>query len=345
LTLAIEQAKVPKSDEDRLTERRDRAIKNWEKAHPNADANQLARNKERNEKEYEDAIEAIKTDIGKAALKSGSGITLKNGDRVFWHKAEGKFKITMAKSTKASKDTTSSTQNMQTLRAPELLKDGDLKKLNGMLPWTMKAQFRVTPKGEQAYDVEFIIGVKTVMHLIHVNDLAEDLRDIISGSQKTLQKVRHKTGEITAVQRFLNLEQIRKDAGKSINGKRWLNTLKRLGEYDKLNGSFFKKPVETIAGGNVPIPNGTLVLTQGNISMLKDETGVDLEQVQHARSLAKTLFLICVCIIDQTAGSMKVFFPDSDTDWDVQSMAHIDAEVAKADNSPLMAEFNKLGRK
>jgi hypothetical protein len=106
-----------------------------------------------------------------------------------------------------------------------------------------------------------------------------------------------------------------------------------------------KKPMKAAAGltngGTVPIPNGTLVLTNSDILALKSSTGIDLSSVGPAKSLAKSLFLIAVCIVDESAGTLKVLFPDADTDWDVQSLASIDSELAKTDNSALMKELNK----
>ena len=56
------------------------------------------------------------------------------------------------------------------------------------------------------------------------------------------------------------------------------------------------------------------------------------------------LFLIAIAIVDPSAGTMKVLF-DQDVNWDVQSLAAIDAEVSKMDNSNLMKELNKMVNK
>jgi hypothetical protein len=42
---------------------------------------------------------------------------------------------------------------------------------------------------------------------------------------------------------------------------------------------------------------------------------------------------------------MKVLFPDEGSDWDIQSLSTISAEVSKSDNSELMKELNKLVNK
>ena len=229
-------------------------------------------------------------------------------------------------------------------RVPQLLKEADIKKINGMLPYQMLISFRVkTPAGGVDRDVNFIIGIKSVMHRISVQDLSEELRDLIMGNSKTLQKVRYKTGEITFMDYMFNIKGAKSDAAKRINGnKKWLNTLKRLGEYNKVNGAMLKKSIETITGGDIPIPNGTLVLSQSDITTLVNQTGIDLSVVRNAKNLAKTLFLIAVVIVDSTDGSMRVLFPDSDVDWDIQSLASIDAEIAKTDNSQIMRELNRM---
>jgi hypothetical protein len=173
--------------------------------------------------------------------------------------------------------------------------------------------------------------------------LAEDLPELISGNVRKLQKVRYKTGEIGFLDYMFNIKGLKADAAKRINyNKRWLNTLKRLGEYEKLNGSFLKRPVKMLAGGSAPIPNGTLILSQADVTALTDQTGIDLSVVRNAKKLAKSIFLICVVIVDSAAGSMRVLFTDSDNDWDVQSLAAIDSEVSKTDHSPLLAEMRKL---
>lgn len=226
---------------------------------------------------------------------------------------------------------------------PKLLRDTDIKKINGLLPYSIEATFRIRTKEGLDRDVRYIIGIKSVMHLIRTQDLADDLRELVTGNIKSLQKVRYKTGEINFFDYLFNIKNLKKDAAKNINyNKRWINTLKRLAEYDKLHGSLLKKPVEAITNGNVPIPNGTLVLSQPDVTTLTNQTGIDLSIVSNAKRLAKSLFLIAIVIVDSSAGSMRVLFPDSDNNWDVQSLASIDAEVSKTDNSQLMKELNQM---
>lgn len=227
--------------------------------------------------------------------------------------------------------------------APHILKDSDIKKINGLLPYTIEASFQIDNGRGIEREVKFIIGIKCVMHLIRTRDLADDLRELITGDMKSLQKVRYKTGEISFKDYFFNIKGLKADAAKHINyDKRWMNTLKRLADYKNMNGALMKKPVEALANGSVPIPNGTMVLTQPDVTSLINETGIDLSVVSNAKRLAKNLFLIAVVIVDSSAGTMRVLFTDSDNEWDVQSLASIDAEIAKTDNSQIMKELNRM---
>lgn len=232
--------------------------------------------------------------------------------------------------------------------APKLLRDVDIKKLNGMLPYTIEATFMVRPKDSAnlAYTVHFIIGVKTVMHLFNVKDLEGDLQEIVTGNIKSLQKVRYKTGEIKFVDYVFNFKGLKADAAKRTDyNKRWISSLKRLADYNKLKGTGYKGLNDEIHKGKMPIPNGTMIFSQSDVAILKNSTGIDIENVSNAKRLAKSLFLISVCIVDPSAGSMKVLFPDSDSDWDIQSLASIDAELAKTDNSQIMRELNRMVNK
>lgn len=287
--------------------------------------------------QIDDAVEELKNDI-----KAGNvqGLEYRNG----------KYCRKNTSTTSTSRNSSSvsvKTTDKPPIDAPKLLRDADIKKINNLTPYTMEATFRIKQKdGTLTSDVRYIIGVKSVLHLIRAQDLTEDLDEIITGNIRALQKVKYKTGEISFKDYFLNLKGIKADAMKNLNyNKRWINTLKRLAEYNKLNGSLLKQPAENLVDGKVPIPNGTLILSQLDVNNMVNETGIDVSDVNIATKLARSLFLIAVVIVDSTAGSMRILFPDSASDWDVQSLASIDAELSKTDNSSLMKELNKMVNK
>lgn len=253
-----------------------------------------------------------------------------------------------------SKDKVTSTRKDDTVASPKTynpvdlpriqVREAEIKKLNGMLPFTIECSFRIKDKrGNINNEVRYLIGIKTVLHLISAKDLTDELREIVTGNIKSLRKVKFKSGEITWKDYIFNINTLKADAAKNVKqNKRWINSLKRLSEYNKTYGSYLKRPIQALTGGNVPIPNATMVITSTDVITLKENTGIDLNDISNVKRLAKNLFLIAFAIVDASAGSMKVLFPDSSDSWDVQSLASIDAEVAKTDNSNLMKELNKM---
>lgn len=284
--------------------------------------------KHKSEDKFKKSIDELKKDIKDGKINGYSY------DGVRYRRKENMGKTTITKRKK---------EDEKAIDAPKILRDSDIKKINGMLPYTIEATFRIRTSHGIDRDIKYIIGIKSVMHLIRAQDLVEDINELVTGNIKSLQKVRYKTGEIKFADYFFNIKNIKADAAKHINyNKRWINTLKRLAEYGKTNRSLMKKPIELITGGGVPIPNGTLILSQPDVTMITNQSGIDLSKVSNAKRLARSLFLIAVVIVDSSAGTMRVLFPDSDNDWDVQSLSAIDAELAKTDNSQLMKELNRM---
>lgn len=229
--------------------------------------------------------------------------------------------------------------------APKLLRDSDIKKINGMLPYTIEAKIMVKNFKGLAGDsgISIVIGVKSILHIIQPKDLGDDIKDIILGNIKKIQKVRYTTGEITFKDYLFGMTGAKKAAAQTYKGKKkWLSVLKRLGDYSKMYSSALKDPVMALNKGVVPIPNATMVLTSLDVENIKSNSGVDLNKVSVVRILAKQLFLICFVIVDSSAGKMKVLYPESDTDWDVQSLASVETDLAKTDNSELVKELNRV---
>lgn len=223
--------------------------------------------------------------------------------------------------------------------APALLRDGDIKRINSLTPWTIRAGFHVkSANGTPGYDVNFVIGVKSVMHMIDPKDLGAELRDLIMGNERSLQKVRYKTGELNFMNYMFNIEGLKRDATKRLNkNSRWINTLKRLADLQSKSGG-----MKMFNTSSANIPNATLILTHQDVTNMANVSGIDISEVANAKRLARSLFLIAIGIIDTTAGTFSVLFPDRDDDWDVQSLASLDAEVSKTDNSKLMNELNRI---
>lgn len=343
--MAIDRANLT-SEEKYLIDKREQDIINEVRARYDDSQQDIMRTairvrldaKRRAEIKVTDELASLKNDIKSGTDERYRGKIVYSG---------GQYRRTnVEKTTQIKKSGMKEGEYIKTIDAPKLLKDSDIKKENGILPYAIEATFMIKTDSGINREVRYIIGIKSVMHLFRTQDLAEDLRELIMGKVKGLQKVRYKTGEIKFKDYFLNLKGLKSDASKHINyNKRWINTLKRLADYRDMNGSMMKKEIGALTGGEPPIPNGTLVLSQPDVITLANETGIDLSIISNAKRLAKSLFLIAIVIVDSSAGTMRILFPDMDNEWDVQSLASIDAALAKTDNSQLMKELNRMVNK
>lgn len=325
ISLAYDRGNFSTSDRN-LINKSDAEIK---KSYQDKEYDKIIEKKRNLETELDKELKDLKNDIKNGSM--GDNYKFKNGRY---------YRIDNSRSVKT---TERSGRPEEAIKAPVFLRDSDVKKINGLLPYSIEATFRIRTNQGLDRDIHYIVGIKTVLHLIRTQDLADELEELVTGNIKSLQKVRYKTGEISFLDYLLNIKGIKSDAAKNINyNKRWINTLKRLSDYSKLNGSVFKNTTDLLTNGNVPIPNGTLILTQSDVTTLINQTGIDLSVISNAKKLAKSLFLISIVIVDSSAGTMRVLFPDNDNSWDVQSLASIDAEVSKTDNSQLMKELNRM---
>lgn len=274
----------------------------------------------------------------------------KVGDNIeFYCPATKETSTTSSQSTTVNNTGSKTVKQIDDVKVPVILKEADVKKINGMLPYTMEVQFHLKNGNATTNLVRYVLGIKTVLHLISIKDLSDDLAEIINGDMKSLRKVRYKSGEISFKDYLFDVSNAKKAALNSINGnKKWLNTLRRLGDYRKLQGTVFSKNAVTgtaqkaIGPNTFPIPNGTMILSQPEVIKLMNDTGIDLSTVANAKRLANALFLIAVVIIDSTAGTMRVLFTDSDTNWDIQSLASVQSEVNKVDNKKLANEISHM---
>jgi hypothetical protein len=217
-----------------------------------------------------------------------------------------------------------------------VLNTSNVTKINSMDPYMMTAEFLVSNRpGHAPYKVQYSVGVKTVLYPVPVRELSGDMEDVMIGDNKTLRFLKFKTGEMKTAEFLFNVAGIRKDVANTAGGK-WVNRLKKLASSQTLLDEFRKKN---------KIPNATLVLSSTSVELIKSETGYDIKEPGIARKLAERLALIALGIVDITAGTMEVMFPDIDGRWDVQSISSIQAEVNRAENSGIMKELQKIATK
>ena len=247
-------------------------------------------------------------------------------------------------STRENIDIQRPTSAIEGPKPPMILKDNEVKKINAMAPYRMSITKRVNlPNGGVDRDITYIIGIKGILHAVECSDLDDELYGLVTGQSNNLQKVRYKTGEISLTDYLFDIKGLKKDATRSLNyNQKWITTLKQLANGNKLSGTLFQPAVDILQRGQVPIPNGTIILTDADVNYLKGTTGIDLNDIGRALALCRALFLISFIIITPASNTIKVLSPDLNKDWEYQSTKTLQDDINRAENNDLNKALQKL---
>lgn len=234
-----------------------------------------------------------------------------------------------AQSSKASiqkqRDIASISNNVQ---APKLV-DRDIKKTNDMVPLGVQVRLiAVNDKKEFVQYMDFIVGVKTIMHIIQTDDMVDNLKRGIENKSLLFKFLRWTTGEISLIKDIiLNLDEIKNDSVRQAGKSPFFGTLQRL-KNKKVGMTNFTLP-------HAIIPNATVVISSYEADILQSKYGIDIRRDAIVRLLMNNLFLMAFVIMDEGTGTVSVFY---DGDQTYQTYA---IETLERDNA---MNSNKLGK-
>lgn len=220
-------------------------------------------------------------------------------------------------------------QKMMT-RAPEVLKEEDMRKVNSMKPLLMKLQMRIKNANGNVADnpVEFIVGVHTHCRLIEPSSLPDMVKFPLKEMNAITRHVKWKAGEL----RFMRdlVFQIKEKKQTAIDSRdpnrKWYRRLYELAhEKGDANVAY------DLSGNKTTglIPNATILMTNGDVENIKASTKLDVLKPSLAKKLCSELFLMALVVIDQDAESIKLFIPDNYADWEVHSLASVEKQLAE----------------
>jgi hypothetical protein len=220
-------------------------------------------------------------------------------------------------------------QQTDRAQAPRLL-DRDIKKANDLVPYGVQVRLiAVNDKKEFVQYVDFIVGVKTILHPVQSQDMIENIARSLQNRSVAFKFIRWTTGEISLVKDIiLNLNDVKQDAINKANGKSpFFNTLKRL-----------KKRRFGVSNLTVPhalIPNATIVITSYEADYLENNYAIDVRNSSIAKKLIDSMFLMAFVIMDEGTGTISILYDGDDT-YQVYAL-----ETLERDNA---MNSNKLGR-
>lgn len=229
------------------------------------------------------------------------------------------------------------------VKAPEMLDETKIKKLNTMKPLMMNVQFHVQDKtGALSEAINYVIAVKTFNRIIDADTLPDVAEYPLKEMNKIARKAKWRAGELKFFRDIVfKVKQKKQTAVDSRDPKRkWYRRLYELAHMTgdaptkaaikgkNITWSVVKSQIEDDFDFGV-IPNSTLVISSNDVVNVKAKTGIDLLNGHTATKLCKELFLIAMVVIDTDAESIKILLPDNHDDYEVHSLASVNKQLAE----------------
>jgi hypothetical protein len=220
-------------------------------------------------------------------------------------------------------------KNTNMMKSP-VLSDREVKKANDMMPYALQVRLMaVNDKKEFVQFIDFVLGVKTILHPVESDDVLENIQRVLQNRSPFFKFLKWTTGEISLFKNIiLNLDDVKSDVINKASGKSpWFSKLKRLKDR-RLGVKDFTVPYAMI-------PNTTLVITSYEADYLRNHYAIDVTSAKVARRLIDSMFLMAFIIVDEGTGTVDILY-DGSSDYQTYSLETLEREVS--------LNSNKLGR-
>ena len=214
----------------------------------------------------------------------------------------------------------------------------DYKKANELVPTLL--HMRIYPVDSRTRTelppIDFVLGIKATLHPVTSEEMIVNIARGIKNEDKFFNFIRWTTGEISFFKDFvLSLNEIKIDAiNTSSKASRWWTVLKR-----RRGAARIKNAVSS----NRLLPNATIVITQEEADILRDQYGYNLEKPTIAYKLIENYFLISFVIVDPALQRVKFLF-DGKNEFEVMTFAGL-ARENTVDDRKFKDMMNMLGRR
>ena len=222
-------------------------------------------------------------------------------------------------------------QNKGTLSATDKMNgsvkllDRDVKKSNDIQPYAVQVRLMaVNSHKEFVQYIDFIIGVKTVMHACSAKEITDNIIYVLKNKNPLFNFVRWTTGEISLFKDLiLHLDEIKYDVNyKNRGNTSFIPTLKRL-KAQKV-GLQRLKPTKLL-------PNSTIVVSSFTADEIKSNTGVDIRDVYFAKKIISELFLMTFIIVDEGTETIDILYEGASS-FETYALETLEREVNLSSN-------------
>lgn len=219
-------------------------------------------------------------------------------------------------------------------KAPEIMDETKIRKLNSLKPLMMRCQIRVSDKTGRIteYPVELICGVKVHCRMIDASVLPNVVKFPLKEMDQLTRKIRFRAGELKFFKDVVfNIKEKKQTAIDSRDpNHKWYRRLYQLAH---MKGDSIVSQRISGNGSSGLIPNAALIITNNDVENVKAETDIDVLKGSVGCKLCKELFMMALIVIDQDQESVKMLTPDINSDYEVHSMASINKQLAELDTA------------
>jgi hypothetical protein len=217
------------------------------------------------------------------------------------------------------------------------LKWTQVQKFNELMPTHLIIKIKAmgdSPGKEM--DLEFVIGVKSIMHPIKSEEMIANVVAACKNDSKIFSFIKWTTGEISFFKDFLlNLNEIKDDVvNRSSGASSWWIMLKRRKTLAKVKKFMFIP--------NNILPNATIVMTMEEVNYIKSEYGYDLMKPYFIESIMKAYFLLGFVIVDSSTQTVHLMF-DGQDNYQTYTFSGLQKEAdSKEDFKQMLKVINRI---
>lgn len=207
-----------------------------------------------------------------------------------------------------------------------VLRDNDVKKSNELVPTTMHVRILMVNDQDLPVDtVDFIIGIKAVIHPIKSEEMIENVYNGCRQNGPFFNFVRWTTGEISFMKDLiLRINETKLDVyNKSSGASHWWMALKRRKNLSKIRNKTF------LPGGI--LPNTSIVMTMEEVDYIKTRYGYDLMDEKVADKVMSEYFLLSFVVVDM-AGEIAHFLFDGQISYQATTFDGLRRETSNQNN-------------
>ena len=219
--------------------------------------------------------------------------------------------------------------------APEFLDENKIQKMNTMKPLMMKVTMSIMDRnGSVSRPMDYIVGVKTHCRLVDSSILPEVAEYPLKEMNTITRKAKYRAGELKFFKDILfHVKEKKQTAIDSKDPRRkWFRRLYELAHM-KGDGTVSRNITGDMSAVHGLIPNATMIISKADVDNIEEKTKIDMLNPTVAKRFCDELFLMSFIVIDTDQESIKILTPDINNDFEVQSLAAVNKQIAQLDTA------------